>query len=61
MPAEPYWTKDNRHIVWTVGDSSDLYNLYVGGRLVVDNLPFDEWYPIYRSHVDGTNTKKEAA
>lgn len=46
------WTQDDRWLVWTFGDTPDLYNLYVAGDRVVHNLPFEEWYPIYRSYAD---------
>lgn len=52
------WTQDNRYIVWTVGDYDNHYNLYVGGYLVAENLPWDKWYELYQSFV---NLKKEAA
>lgn len=43
------WTQDNRYIVWTVTEgTNDRYDLYVAGVLKYTNLPFEEFYPIYK-------------
>lgn len=52
------WTQDDRHIVWTAGDYEDHYNLYVGGYLVTENLPWEKWYKLYQSFL---SLDKEAA
>lgn len=63
MTAPIRWTADNRYIVWTIGDKPDVYNLYIAGDRVVHNLPFEQWYPIYRSYADNRDRmiQKEAA
>lgn len=44
------WTADNRYIVWTVTPgTNDLYSLYVGGNLYRSHMPFEEFYPLYKS------------
>ena len=49
----PKTINDSRTIVWTVSvvDTS-RYCLYVHGTLVHDNLPFDQFYPLYKGAVD---------
>ena len=43
------WIQDSRYIVWTVTEgTNDRYDLYVAGVLKHTNLPFEEFYPIYK-------------
>lgn len=49
----PKTINDPRRIVWTVSEEvPDTYCLYVQGTLVHSNLPFEEFYPLYRGVVD---------
>lgn len=46
------WTQDNRYIVWTVTEGTRYhYDLYVAGVLKYTNLPFEQFYPLYKSEV----------
>jgi len=47
------WTQDHRYIVWTVTEGTrNHYDLYVGGVLKYTNLPFEEFYPIYKKECE---------
>lgn len=45
MP-DTYWNQDSRTIVWTC-ETPFLYNLYVNGVLVGENLPLEDFFKLY--------------